>query len=56
MFGKRAKPKGGEKITASAKLQENFNPNLKTNCSFKFFPQSPSHFLSIRKEMNCIRV
>lgn len=56
MFGKRAKPKGGEKITASAKLQENFNPNLKTNCTFKFFPSSPGHFLSIRKEMNCIRI
>lgn len=40
MFGKRAKPKGGEKkITASAKLQENFNPNLKTNGTIKiFFP------------------
>lgn len=38
-------------ITASAKRQENFNPNLETSCTFKFFPPSSSNFYPLERKL-----
>lgn len=63
MFGKETKPKGvggagGGVFISRAKVKENLNPNLNTNCTFKAsFLSTSSHFYPLkRNELHpCLR-